>query len=251
MDLRAFASGIRGFDKLSVKSQCLLLAFFLRRAGDTDFEFSALEKAFSSVGLALPAGAVESELVKHSTGRRSSFVKVEGGRYSLSADGVDEVEEYLRQIAGLRAGVECLTHLTGKLHPDSEATFMPEVRAALDSSSRRSVVVMFWLVTVDHIQRVVLSRHLEDFNRAMQRRTEYSSHEIRKQDDFDEIRKEKHFIEILSSGGIVTHDVRKLLDEKLDFRNTCAHPNAVVITDSKVVAFLEDLTHNVLLKLPF
>jgi hypothetical protein len=57
------------------------------------------------------------------------------------------------------------------------------------------------------------------------------------------------FIEILRSAAIVTKDIR-ILDEKLGFRNTCAHPNDIVIPESKVLAAIEDLVYNVLLKYP-
>jgi hypothetical protein len=70
------------------------------------------------------------------------------------------------------------------------------------------------------------------------------------QDDFLEIRDESAFIEILRSATIITNDVRKILDEKLGFRNTCAHPNDIVIPESKVLAAIEDLVYNVVLKYP-
>jgi len=109
---------------------------------------------------------------------------------------------------------------------------------------------MMWLLSVDHLQRYVITHKLAEFNTAMRSRSEYhSATPIRGQDDFDEIRKEKHFIEILGSARIVTHDIKKVLEEKLDFRNTCAHPNAIIVSDAKVVSFVEDLVHNVILRL--
>jgi len=56
--------------------------------------------------------------------------------------------------------------------------------------------------------------------------------------------------DILRAGGVITNDVRKILDEKLGFRNTCAHPNDIVIPDSKVLSAIEDLVYNVVLKYP-
>jgi hypothetical protein len=44
--------------------------------------------------------------------------------------------------------------------------------------------------------------------------------------------------------------MKKILDEKLDFRNTCAHPNDIIVGDAKLVSFVEDLVHNVILRLP-
>jgi hypothetical protein len=42
--------------------------------------------------------------------------------------------------------------------------------------------------------------------------------------------------------------VRKILEEKLGTRNSCAHPSGVSIKPSKVVEFVDDLGENVVLK---
>ena len=112
-----------------------------------------------------------------------------------------------------------------------------------------SILVM-WLLAVDHLQRFVIAHKLTEFNAAMLARTEYrNTSPIGGQDDFSELRKEKHFVELLGSARIVSHDMKKLLEEKLDFRNTCAHPNTIFVSDTKVVSFVEDLVHNVILRL--
>lgn len=250
MTLAKFVKNVRGIEKLSLRSHMMTLAYWLRKAGSTDFVASELETVFVEAHLPVPEGGLQADLVKLSKGRSAPFVKVEAGRFSLSADGVDEVENYLRQIGGLIGALDSITHLAGVIAPEAEAGFMEEVRQCIQVGARRAIVVMMWLVTVDHMQRYVIGKKLTEFNQALQARTEYKTHSIKSQDDFDEIRKEKHFIEILSSAGIITHDVRKILDEKLDFRNTCAHPNAILVTDAKVVAFVEDLVHNVILKSP-
>ncbi len=57
-------------------------------------------------------------------------------------------------------------------------------------------------------------------------------------------------IEVARSAGIISKDVRKILDEKLGIRNTCAHPSDVEIHDTKVINVVEDLVDNVILKYP-
>jgi hypothetical protein len=70
---------------------------------------------------------------------------------------------------------------------------------------------------------------------------------IRTRDDFTEIPEGK-FIELLRSAGIISNDVRKILDEKLGTRNSSAHPSGVSIKPSKVIEFVDDLVENVVLK---
>ncbi len=55
---------------------------------------------------------------------------------------------------------------------------------------------------------------------------------------------------MLRSAGIITNDVRKILDTQLGFRNTAAHPSTVDVPESKVVGAIEDLVLNVILKYP-
>ena len=68
-------------------------------------------------------------------------------------------------------------------------------------------------------------------------------------DDFGDVPENK-FIELLRAASIISNDVRKILDQKLGTRNSCAHPSGVLIKGSKVIDFVEDLVENVLLKYP-
>lgn len=66
-------------------------------------------------------------------------------------------------------------------------------------------------------------------------------------EDFDDMN-EAVFIEVCRSAGLITKDVRKILDEKLGFRNSCAHPSSIHVGDAKVVSFVEDIVENVIVK---
>ena len=70
---------------------------------------------------------------------------------------------------------------------------------------------------------------------------------IQNRDDFGEIPEGK-FIELLRAGNIISNDVRKILEEKLGTRNSCAHPSGISIKPSKVIEFIDDLVANVVLK---
>ena len=70
---------------------------------------------------------------------------------------------------------------------------------------------------------------------------------VTQRDDFTDM-KESKFIEICRAAKVISHDVRKILDTSLGVRNSCAHPSGIKVTDTKVVAFVEDLVENVVLK---
>jgi hypothetical protein len=177
-------------------------------------------------------------------------VKYGPSAYALSIFGQKELQDYLGTTQATAPGQGALTALVGKIAGDAEQRFLAESIACVEVKARRAAVVMVWAMTVDHLERYVLGRKLSEFNGAWARRADNRGRTIHAQDDFLEIRDESAFIEILRSATIITNDVRKILDEKLGFRNTCAHPTDIVIPESKVLAAIEDLVYNVVLKYP-
>jgi hypothetical protein len=104
-------------------------------------------------------------------------------------------------------------------------------------------------MVVDHLYDLVLRKHLTAFNSDLAKVTDKRVRVsvITARDDFGDIPEGK-FIELLRAAGVISNDVRKILDMKLGIRNTCAHPSGVEIKRSKVIEFIEDLVDNVILK---
>jgi hypothetical protein len=208
--------------------------------------------AFADGGLPLPR-PLGTRLAQLSSGKAAPLLRVPGGRYALSVFGQKEVQDYLgttQSTAVQQPALPALTALVGRISGDAEQRFLAEAIACLEVKARRAAVVMVWLMTVDHLQRYVLTHKLAEFNNAWAARGDSRGRRIASQDDFLEIRDENAFIEILRSATIITKDIKRILDEKLGFRNTCAHPNDIVIPESKVLAAIEDLVYNDLLKYP-
>lgn len=102
---------------------------------------------------------------------------------------------------------------------------------------------------MDHLFAHILAHKLTDFNVALSKDKGVKLDAVNQRDDFTEI-KETKFIELCRAAGIVSNDVRKILDQKLGTRNSCAYPSGVTINKSKVIDFIEDLVDNVILKFP-
>lgn len=249
LSLSAFWLSLPNLRELSVRSRILLVAHHLLQAGRTNFTARELSEAFSGSGVA-PPGRLGVHLSELSRGKTAPIVKYGPGAYALSVFGQKELQDYLGVMQAAPAGQSALAALVGKIAGEAERRFLAEAVACVDVRARRAAVVMVWAMTVDHLERYVLNQKLPEFNAAWARRGDYRGRAIRAQDDFLEIRDENAFIEILRSGSIITNDVKKILDEKLGFRNTCAHPNDIVIPDSKVLSAIEDLVYNVVLKYP-
>jgi len=222
------------------------------RGGQTNFARNELVAAFGVAGVP-PPRRLANRLVQLSGTKSSPLLRVTGHKYALSLFGQKEIQEYLESTqssAAPRPPLTALTALVGKISGDAEQRFLAEAIACLEVDAKRAAVVMVWLMTLDHLQRYVLAHKLAEFNTAWAARNDCGGHQIVSQDDFLEVKNESVFVEILRSATIITKDIRRILDEKLGFRNTCAHPNDIVIPESKVLAAIEDLVYNVVLKYP-
>lgn len=255
MDAREFLSQFPNHGDFSRKSKILIFAYYLRKhKGAAEFGAGDIRDCFQEALLRIPGDS--SALLKSlSAGRQSPIIKSKTqGRYSLSIHGLNEVELILpeatpeRLSSFLESAVPYLKKTISKVQDEKRREFLAEAIACLGVQARRATIVMTWLATIDHLYEYVLKHKLADFNTALGNRTDkVSKLTVNGRDDFAEI-KESIFIEVCRSGKIVTNDVRKILDEKLGTRNSCAHPSSIQVSDSKVVDFIEDLVDNVIAK---
>jgi hypothetical protein len=182
-------------------------------------------------------------------GNTAPLLQTPDGRFALSIDGRSEVEAYLDGVAGIKPAKEALVALASRLSDPAERRFLNEALRCLQAAAPRGAIVMAWALAVDHMQNHVLTHHTAAFNNALRARTDSNKNvTIAIKDDFEKITKETVFIEVLRSAGIITNDVRKILDTQLGFRNTAAHPSTVDVPESKVVGAIEDLVLNVIVK---
>jgi hypothetical protein len=108
---------------------------------------------------------------------------------------------------------------------------------------------MCWILALDHLIDYVMNKHAAAFDKVLAvntgKRVKVTS--IKSRDDYGDIPEGK-LIEFMRSAGAISNDVRKILEEKLGTRNSCAHPSSIAIKRTKVIDFVEDLITNVVLK---
>lgn len=236
--------------KLSPRAHILLLAFFLRKNGQTNFGVTDIHGALIVAGLK-PPSSLPRLLSNLSKGAKSSLMKIEGD-FALTLNGEEEIQQYIDSapFGSAPTGTRVLDQLIGTLGQETQNVFLSEVAACMRFRARRASMILAWCLTLDHLKNYILKERLVDFNQALSKRTDHKNFSITQPDDFLELKNESVFIEICRSANIVTNDVRKILDAALGYRNTCAHPNDIVISESKVTGHVEDLVHNVILKYP-
>jgi hypothetical protein len=100
---------------------------------------------------------------------------------------------------------------------------------------------------MDHLQKYIFNNKLSEFNSAFKLNPDKKLRQIKIYDDFSEL-KESKIIEIAKSAGVISNDIRKILDTKLGIRNSAGHPSSISISENKVSEFIIDLLDNVVLK---
>ena len=146
--------------------------------------------------------------------------------------------------------VQTSTTLRGLEHkvPEGGAKeFLEETIDCFEVRANRATIIMAWIMVVDHLFAYILKHRLAEFNLTLSKDRGVKLNAIVQRDDFMEM-KESKFIEICRAAKIISNDVRKILDTSLGVRNSCAHPSGITVSNVKVIAFVEDLVENVVLK---
>lgn len=216
-------------------------------------EFTCKDLLICYRGVIKPPSGLSKLLVDMSKGRSSPIVKsTQHGHYFLSPFGFSEAQgfitnpDYAERLA--QTAVVYLRKIIAKLNEEVQKKFFAEAVSCISVDANRATVIMVWAATINHLYEYIIKHKLAEFNGALNRRADkYARITIASKDDFLDIR-EHVFIETMRSAGIISNDVRKILDEKLGIRNSCAHPSTIEIRETKVVNFIEDLVENVILK---
>ena len=146
-----------------------------------------------------------------------------------------------------------LLDLPSKVSNLAERTFLDEAIICFRHKAFRAAIVMTWNLSYHHLCDFTLKNRLADFNREWpiqfpKRHQQARISAVACHDDFSEL-KESEVLQICRAANITTQDMNKVLKEKLDRRNSAAHPSSIVITSHTVEEYIIDIVTNVVLKL--
>lgn len=237
---------VEGFENLTQKEQVKLMSFFFCVEHQVDsFLPSQIRSCFENESLRVPAN-VNNEVKKLTDEKPPTFVK-KGSGYTFERNVRKSLESVYLGSTHKQIISTTLRDLIPKLKSKEQQSFLEEAISCFEIKSFRAAIIMTWLLTMDTIYEFVLAKKLSEFNTAIQTHGKYKKIIVSTKDNFSDI-KESDFIELLRIAKIISNDTRKILDEKLDFRNTCAHPNTIVIKETKAISFIEDIIENVMVK---
>jgi hypothetical protein len=124
--------------------------------------------------------------------------------------------------------------------------FLLEAITCVDAGSMRAAVVLSWVGAVAILQDVVIGHNLAAFNTEAQRRdSKWKPAKV--SDDLSRM-KEADFLLVLEAIALLGKNVRQELEGCLRLRNSCGHPNTLIVGENKVAAHLETLIQNVFAK---
>ena len=245
-DLVTYISRFGDFASWSTTRQIDYLAYYLLgQEGTESVTVSELENCLSLLDLR-PYSRLQvylSEEVKKKGGR---YVKHTKG-YRLERAAFDEIRATVDAEPKRVHVARQLSDLVPKVKDTQERAFLEEAIRSYRVEAYRATIIMVWILTVDHLQKYVFGSHLTDFNNAIAAHPDKKMQPIVSYDDFSNL-KESRVIELMRSAGVISNDVRKILDEKLGIRNSAGHPSGITFSGHKTTEFALDLIENLLLK---
>lgn len=122
--------------------------------------------------------------------------------------------------------------------------FAQEAVACFNSGLHRACVVLSWVGAIYILQEHIVSTRLDKFNAAGKARFGKQFRPIVSIEHFTRMQ-ESDVLQLSEDIGLIDKNMKNQLVERLNFRNTCGHPNMVVIDDHNVAHHVEFLLNNV------
>lgn len=246
-DLEIFIKQIPDFEKLpSSKLIDYFSYFIIHENKNVTVRAKDIENCYSNLNIPaysnIPRYLIENS--KKGIKKKPKYLKTKDG-YKLIRERTEAIKKSLQLDTHYTSVNKDLRGLLQKITNESEISFLEESIKTFEVNAFRAAIIMVWLLTIDHLHEYVFNTQRTEFITALRRMN--ISKSINTKDDFADI-KESVFIEACRSAGILSNDVKKILDVKLGIRNSFAHPSTVQLSRSKALDFIEDLVNNVILK---
>ncbi len=122
--------------------------------------------------------------------------------------------------------------------------FAQEAVACFNNGLQRASVVLSWVGAIYILQEKIVKDRLADFNKAAALRFGKNFRTINSIEHFSRIQ-EADILQISEDIGLVDKSMKNQLIERLNLRNTCGHPNMVIVDDHNVAHHIEFLLNNI------
>lgn len=247
MKLDEFIARFGDFSTWDVRKQIDYISYFLTAIGGKKSVFPKdIKEAFDSLFLR-EYTRVPQYFSENTSNPKGKYVKIDEGGYRLERHTFEEINSAVENEPTKIQVSAQLANLVPKIKNTNEKSFLIEAINCYRVGAYRATIVLVWIMVMDHLQNYIFGSKLNEFNVALGKNPDKKMIKIVNYDDFGEL-KESKFIELAKSSGIISNDIRKILDEKLGIRNSAAHPSGILFSSHKTTEFILDLISNIVLK---
>jgi hypothetical protein len=167
--------------------------------------------------------------------------------------GLRVIDAYYRpEAAIIRETRHALRAHLERISDDQRKAFVDEAIRSFDVKAYRAAVVLSWVGAAHILQDHIVLNHRAAFNAAGTARVvkaassgnKYNFSPVKSGKDFGVIG-EADMLQLSQDAGILHKAEKQILQERLDLRNQCGHPNPLVIAEHAVASHIEILMLNV------
>lgn len=153
------------------------------------------------------------------------------------------LEQRLTSVSPARQYQNDLRKIAAVVASDNTKAFLEECILALETGLLRSATILSWVGAISILYDEVLLNHLSNFNAELKKRYPKKK-QIKSTDDLATL-KEYEFLQIIHAVSIIGKNVKQELEQCLQLRNACAHPNSLNVGERRIASHLEILILNV------
>lgn len=245
MTLDDFICGIASFEELTASDKIRTFAWYIHVHRSLQY-FKTVDITMCFDQLHLPRPSNPSRLLLNLVEQKQLLSDRNGFRLAKS------LRDKLDVMHGARAETilvdKLLSGLPAKLLGLDQEGYMEEALICFRNRAFRAAIVMTWNVAYDHLVSTILDRHLVRFNTQMSSMFGGKKKDVHGREDFQRL-KESEVVEVCNAGGLVAKEVAKVLSDKLDKRNSAAHPSGSSFDKLQTEAYISDLINNAVLKI--
>ena len=139
-----------------------------------------------------------------------------------------------------------------KINDEQRRAFLDEAVRSFDVKAYRAAIVLSWVGAAHIVQEHIISKHRDTFNVAGAARAAkyaaagkaFSFIPVKSIKDFGTVG-EADMLQICQDAGILHKAEKQVLEDRLNLRNQCGHPNPIEIGEHTVAHHIEVLMLNI------
>lgn len=245
MNIEDLLEKVDDFNSLTQREQVKLMCYlFVTQNDKVAFRGTEIKEEFEKHHLSPPAN-INREL-KALCNKEEGKVLIfqENGIYKFNMIAKKKLDQKFPLTIHTRKISQDLRLLLDKISSTEQRAFLEEAICCYEIKAYRSSIVMIWLLTMDSLITHVLNNGKDTFNSTQ--KISSKKRKVERKSDFEEF-KENDILEAMRSANMLTKEQHKILNQKLDIRNSAAHPNSTTFKEPKVNSFIQELVEDIII----